>query len=340
MNQYTHLSQQERVGIFGGLKCCCSYGELAKRIGRSKSTISRELKRNSDSKGYYYYPPEAQALAEKRKARHGYKVERIPGLKDYIENKLKACCWSPESIAGRWSLEHPEYKISKEAIYAWIYSPAGVAMNLPKLLPHAKPKRGRIRAKKSKSHIPDRVSVNLRPESANNRSELGHLEGDLIFNSGSQSSNLLTVIDRKSRMVILVKHESKKTDPIIQSVVMAAHKLGAKTVTFDNGSEFTNHKKLADEMGVEIFFCRPGAPWEKGSVENKNRQIRRFLPFNKKADTITQDEADKVASILNNTPRKNLGFKTSLEVHNEIDPFANLSESRVKMASTATKAIS
>ena len=113
-------------------------------------------------------------------AKHGFKVDRIDGLKVYVIEKLKKY-WSPIAIAGRWTLEHPTNKITKEAIYAWIYGPEGKALGMPKLLPRAKPKRGLVRAKKSKNHIPDRVPLKARSDNANARSELGHLEGDLIF---------------------------------------------------------------------------------------------------------------------------------------------------------------
>lgn len=337
MDKYTQLSLQERVAIFDGLKKLYSRGKIASLIGRATSTISREIRRNSDGKGYYYYPPEAQARSQKRKARHGFKVDRIDGLKAYIIEKLKKY-WSPIAIAGRWSLEHPAKKITKEAIYSWIYGPEGKALGLPKLLPRAKPKRGMVRAKKNKSHIPNRVALDSRPDSANERSELGHLEGDLVFHKGSQSSNILTVVDRKSRMVVLVKNGSKKTNVVMKSVEEGARVLKAKTVTFDNGSEFTEHKKLTDLHGIKTYFCRPGAPWEKGTVENTNKMIRRFLPFNLQAASITQEVVDEVAAILNNTPRKILGFRTPREVHEGINPTREIRRSRVKLAAPAMEA--
>jgi len=336
MEKYTQLSLRERGSIFEGLKGGQSRGQIAALMGRHKSTVGREIKRNSDNSGCYYYPPDAQALTEKRKARHGYKVERISGLKEYVQEKLKEY-WSPIAIAGRWSLEHPGDTITKEAIYAWIYSPEGRKLGLPKLLPNAKPKRGRIRAKKPKSHIPNRVSVHVRPEVINSRSELGHMEGDLMFNSGSQSSNILTLIDRKSRLVILTKNESKKSDIVVEAVATKAKKIGAKSVTFDNGLEFSSHTKLIERHGIETYFCDKGAPWQKGSVENMNKQIRKFLPFKFKADEVTQEIADDVAFILNNTPRKILGFKTPLEAHGLQNQ--KIRGSRMKMASPAMEAI-
>jgi IS30 family transposase len=253
-----------------------------------------------------------------------------------VQEKLKEY-WSPVAIAGRWSLEHPNNTITKEAIYSWIYGPTGRALGLPKLLPNAKPKRGRIRAKKSKSHIPDRVSIHVRPEAINSRSELGHMEGDLMFNSGSQTSNILTLVDRQSRLVMMIKNESKKTAVVIAATAREVQKLGAKSITFDNGSEFSSHRKLNEQQGIETYFCDPGAPWQKGSVENMNKQIRRFLPFKRHANEVTQKIADHVASILNNIPRKILGFKTPLEAHGLQNQ--EIRGSRMKMASPAMEAI-
>jgi transposase, IS30 family len=135
------------------------------------------------------------------KAKHGFKVARNKRLKEYTIEYLHNFC-SLIAIAGR--------KITSKAIYAWIYGAEGIEFSLPKLLPRAKHKRGKVRAQKSKSHIPNRVSIHNRPENITQRDELGHLEGDLVFNKGSQSSNVLTIIDRKSRYVMLTKNESKR----------------------------------------------------------------------------------------------------------------------------------
>lgn len=337
MEKYTQLSLQERVAIFEGLKGGRSRNMIALSMGRDKSTISREIRRNCDSNGYYYYPSEAQVRTHKRKAKHGFKVCRIVGMKGYVIEKLNEY-WAPTAIAGRWSLTHPDEKITKEAIYAFIYGQEGKQLGLAKLLPQAKPKRGLVRARKAKSHIPNRVPLENRPKGAHMRSELGHLEGDLFFNTGSQSSNVLTLVDRKSRLVRLVKNSSKKSDLVVNSVSQVAQELEAKTITFDNGSEFSSHTKLREQGDIMTYFCEPGAPWQKGSVENMNKQIRRFLPFKFNASDITQETVDMVADILNNIPREVLGFRTPYEVHGNIDLEIVKRKSRVKMATPAMEA--
>jgi len=337
MGKYTQISLQERVHIFNGLCRGMSYKDIAKSLGRDRATVSRECSRNSKN-GYYCYPQEAQKLADNRKAKHGYKVNRIGGLKDYIVAKLKGY-WSPIAIAGRWSMEHPNETITPEALYAWIYGKEGVSLGLPKLLPRAKSKRGKVHARKSKDKIPYRVPISRRPESINNRDELGHLEGDLVFNKGSQSSNVLTLVDRKSRYIMLTKNESKKTDVVIKATMIHIEEHGAASITFDNGTEFTDHQKIIDQFSIPTYFCDPGAPYQKGSVENTNKALRRFMPYELSVLEITQEKLDQIADSMNNTPRKILEFRTPFEVQNCIDPFSKRCVSRVKQARPALEVV-
>jgi len=336
MQEYTQISLEEREEIFKGLCEGKSQVSIAASLGRHKSSISREVKRNSDHIGYLY-PRQAQERTDKRKAKHGYKVNRIDCLKDYIIAKLQVH-WSPIAIAGRWNLERFGKTITHESLYEWIYSKEGRMLGLPKLLPRAKPKRGYGRPKKVKSKIPFRVSISSRPESINRRKELGHLEGDLIFNKGSKTANVLTLLDRKSRYVMLIKNKSKKSEVIIDAILSSAEKHGAASVTFDNGMEFTNHQKIIDRLSIPTYFCDPGAPWQKGSVENMNRLLRRFIPFDLETHDITQEYLNLVADILNNTPRAILGFRTPAEAQKNIDLKNVLNESRVKLAGPAMEA--
>jgi IS30 family transposase len=337
MEKYTQITLQERVKIFNGLCAGMSRGSIAANLGRDRSSIGREISRNSDRNGYLY-PQRAQERTDKRKAKHGYMVNRIPGLKEYVVAKLYEY-WSPIAIAGRWSLENPSQSITKESLYAWIYSKEGRMLGLPKLLPRGKPKRGYVRARKSKAPIPFRVSIKKRPESINQRQELGHVEADLMFNRGSQSANVLTMVDRKSRFVGLVKNESKKSKIVIDGIIDWSEKHGVNSVTCDNGTEFSEHVQITDKLSIPVYFCAPGAPWQKGAVENMNKMLRRFLPFPLNAHEIAQEKLDWVADILNNTPRAILGFLTPLEVHQNVDKAQVKRKSRVKTARPAAEVI-
>jgi IS30 family transposase len=311
MKQYTQLKPNERALIFEFTKAGWGNNMIASALGRNKSTISRERKRNSDEIGYLY-PTEAQSATNARKARYGPKVSRNPKLEEYVIDKLHEF-WAPDAIAGRWSKERPDQSITTEAVYTFIYSERARKLELWKLLPRKKRKRGMVRKPYKTISILNRVSIDQRPKYIERRKEPGHFEGDLFFNTGSMSANVLNLVDRKSRMTMLFKNDSKLSEPIIDRI---GHAIGAiaKSVTFDNGKEFAMHKRLQETHGIRTYFCDPGSPWQKGSVENLNGALRRYLPFKVPAHTITQDLLNEVANIINNIPRRSLKFLTPVEV--------------------------
>lgn len=310
MNKYTQLTLNERNKIYEGVKMGKGIRHIAKELERAPSTVSREIRRHSDHIGYLY-PRDGHAQAFSRKARYGSKIDRVPGLRGYIIEKLHLF-WSPVAIAGRWSKEQPPFSITPETIYRFIYSKENLQLKLWEILPRRKRKRGIKRKRRSICTIEQRVSINERPNHIAQRDEPGHFEADLFFNKGNMSANSLTLVERKSRMILLVKHNSKKSDPIIGSVGRSVGSF-AKSVTFDNGKEFAMHYKL-NPNGIKTFFCDPGKPWQKGSVEHANGLLRRFVPFKLPAYLIKQNTLDRVAGIINNIPRKSLGFLTPLEV--------------------------
>jgi transposase, IS30 family len=310
MKQYTQLKSNERALIFEFTKAGWGNNRIAAAIGRDKSTVSRERERNGDMIGYLY-PTEAQAITNARKARHGPKVARHPELKKYVIDKLHAC-WAPDAIAGRWSKEHPEQSITTEAVYAFIYGKHARVLGLWKLLPRKKPKRGMVRRINKNVRIQHRISIDRRPKYIERRKEAGHLEADLFFNAGSLSANVLNIVDRRSRVTFLVKNDSKFSEPIIDRLSRSVGSF-AKSITFDNGTEFAMHYRL-QETGIQTYFCDPGSPWQKGSVENSNGALRRYLPFKVPANSITQEILNKVADIINNIPRRSLKFLTPAEV--------------------------
>ncbi len=178
------------------------------------------------------------------------------------------------------------------------------------MLPRAKPKRGFSRRKQNKSKIPVRIGIKERPEEIDNRSSVGHFEADLIFNKGSMSANVLTAIDRKSRYALMIKNKSKQSVEVIEGLKKKALDYDIKSITFDNGSEFTQHHVL----GVDTYFCDPGKPWQKGSVEHLNWMVRYRIPFETDPAEIDEDLLDAVAYDLNHMPRESLGFQTLCEV--------------------------
>ena len=312
MRKFTQIVYNERDKIYRGLCEGKSQRKIAKIIGKNVSNISREIKRNSDHIGYLY-PGKAHEKTIQRKNRNKPKISKNENLKTYVIGKLKKR-WSPKVIAGRYKMENPGQKISAETIYTWIYSDEGEALGLKKLLVRAHKKRG-LKRRIPKSKIKNRISIHERPEVINTRDQAGHFECDLIFNSGSQSKNICTLIDRVTRQSILIKNESKHTTTVIDAIVYHIKKYRPKivSITFDNGSEFAGHERL-HEFGIKTYFCDPGAPWQKGSIEHLNGMIRRFVPFDMPSHSITDDLVKYVNREINNMPRAILGFKTPIEV--------------------------
>jgi IS30 family transposase len=287
--------------------------QIAKDIGRDKSTISREIGRNSDQWGYLY-PGMAHQASLDRKNKNIGKFQKHYDMKAFVIKMLQEK-WSPKTISDEWSVMHNDKKIGHEAIYQWIYSREGRQLKMHKFLIRAHKKRGLKRKAKKASKIKNRISVHDRPEVINNRSETGHLEADLIFNKGSMSQNVCTLIDRVTRRAILIKNKSKHSDIVIDGIIQEIKQLGlnVKSITFDNGSEFAKHTKL-NEMGIDTYFCDPGSPWQKGAIEHLNGMLRRYLPFKMLATQITNDMVQQANKKINNMPRAILGYKTPLEV--------------------------
>jgi IS30 family transposase len=319
METFSHLSYQDRLKIYSPLCQGASNRSIAKLIGRHHSTIAREIKRNQDDIGYLR-PKDAHRLAEDRKHQKRVpKIEKVSGLQETMIQNLHDG-WTPKVIAGKWNMQQTNNKetITAESIYRYCYSKKGQSLGLVQLLPRSKPKRGMHRKQQSnKIGIPDRTSISKRSEHINNRDEAGHLEADLLFYSQSQSANALSVIDRTTRYVSLVKNESKRSEEVVAGldrVVEIDYAGNAKTITFDNGKEFVLHCKVKAKYQIQTYFCHPGAPWEKGSIERCNGQTRRFIPFKEIASDVTQERLDELAAKLNHTPREILGFFTPCEL--------------------------
>lgn len=308
MEKYTHLSYQELCIFDNRLLMRESLRKIAVFLGRAVSTLSRNLKKNG---GAFRYNPEIAHEAQKIRGRRLSKIERCQELKNYIVEKLMAG-WAPAVIAARWNMLGKPVKISLETIYKWIYSYESKNLKLYEFLPRRRHKRG-IRRQRLSKQIIGKTPLEQRPEAANIRKEIGHCEADLVFWQGSQSLNALTVIDRTTRYAVIVKNQSKHADIIERALCIEAKRrlpFNLLSSTFDNGTEFGNHKNY----GFPTFFCKPHSPWEKGSIEQFNGMLRRWLPFGKSLKTVTQEELDEIALMINNIPRKSLGFLSPIEL--------------------------
>jgi IS30 family transposase len=310
---YTQLSREERDQLYRLHADGIAGAEIARLLGRSKSTISRELRRNV--REGLYLPDTAGILARERRWR-GSKIERDEALRGYITSKIAMAGWSPGRLAGKMKRDGAAFYACAETIYRFIYSPAGAEHSLYPHLFKAKPRRTRKQGRKPrKTPIPNRVPIQQRPEVANNRSEIGHWEGDLVQYQ-QQRENLLTLQDRKSRLILIAKNPSKHkegTHRMIRSRLKLFPQNLRKSITFDNGGEFADHEKL-HRLGTKTFFCDPYASWQKGGLEHANGRIRRFLPKNTRLDQISHAEIDRIQRLINNMPMKCLDYQTPQEV--------------------------
>ena len=318
-----HLTLIERVKIQVYRKEKKSLTEISKELGRSVSTISRELKRNSTARGY-----DAQrahkAYAQRREAcRPPQKLDHKP-LRDYVIEKIRDEEWTPEEVANRLPLEWPDdlrMRVSHEAIYQAIYTQDSLRF-LIACLPQARPKRRKRGQGKTRRGpaIPNRVGIEQRPEEVDTRDTHGHWEGDTIVGKNNDGY-IVTLVERRSRLLHGVKTQTKKADEVAPAIIETLLDRPAswlKTITFDNGTEFANHAHITDQLGPKIYFADPYSAYQRGTNENTNGLIRRYLPKGTSFADLTQRQLDYIVRKLNNRPRKCLGYRTPNEVFQEI----------------------
>jgi IS30 family transposase len=311
--EYTHFTGKDRENLYIWKKEGVAVSEMARRLGKDKSSIFRELSRNSGRK-VGYLPDRAHDRALKRRTNRIKKLDKNPKLKSYVITKLNDG-WSPEMISGRAKYEGIPVVASSETIYQFVYSKEGNKLGLFRLLRNKKSKRGKLHSRKTRGVILDRVSIHDRPITIEDRQEFGHFEGDLVINKTSMSRNVSVILERKTRFVQLNKNESKKSTNVMQVIFNTMALLPAaarKSITFDNGKEFAKHSVLRI-MKTETYFCDAYASWQKGGVENVNRILRWFLPKSMPLRDLTEDQLDRLETKINNLPRKCLGFRSAAE---------------------------
>jgi transposase, IS30 family len=324
--RYDQLTDAERKAIGRLHAAGQSRSQIAKVLCRHKSTIGRELCRNSLPSRHWpagrYDAGRAIALTARRRRRgRGHKMARQPALRDRIRDFL-AMGWSPEQIAGRLALEHGRTIISHESIYRFVYHRTAQKDYWNRLLPRRKHRRGRPgRRGASPVHfIPQRVAIAERPAAANDRAEAGHWEADLmLFRTPSQA--VLVVHERLSRVIRILRQPSKAAAPVLSNLAALCRRLPKalrRSITFDNGSEFALHNKLAARFRLKTYFCDPHSPWQKGGIENAIGRLRRSLPRRSDLTTIMQGHLDELTNRYNRTPRKCLDFRTPEEVFRKL----------------------
>ena len=328
MSNHTKLSQTERSLLARWKEEGLSNKECARRLVRHPSTIGRELKRNRFEKNLLgeiiYEPLHAQWKTEERKQR-AWRAKHPLKNKDvyaFVREKLHDG-WSPEQIAGRLRLLHPDdkhWQITHETIYQFIYHQDNKEDELWEYLRRKQKKRRKQKGRKvHRARIPDRVSIHQRPEAINQRLEFGHWEGDSLIGRRRQNGlhtayERLTSFTRFEKMVSLKARASYQAQARIYDPLPEKAR---KSTTLDNGSEHVLHFKLKKRLGIQTYFADPYSAWQRGGNENANLWIRYYFPKGTDFSKITDEELKDVEWELNNRPRKRLGFKTPMEVFAE-----------------------
>ncbi len=307
MKHYTQLTQEERYQIIDALmKAGHSLSEIARILGRSKSTISREVRRNKGLRGYR--PKQAHRLAlERRRAKCS---PRIPEETwQWVERLLRED-WSPEQIS-RWLAREKRCRVSHERIYQHILQDKRSGGDLYTHLRCQKPRRKRYGAYDRRGRIPNQKSIEERPAIVERRSRISDWELDTIIGKGHLGV-LVSVVERKSRLTLLAKVPDKTAQSVRQAILDLLGSLEDQvhTLTADNGKEFAHHEAIAQALSAEFYFAHPYASWERGLNENTNGLVRQYFPKDRDFSTITDEEVRMVMDKLNNRPRKCLGTKT------------------------------
>lgn len=314
------LSLEEREEISRGVVAERSIRLIAASLNRSPSTISREIHRNGGR--LCYRASKADQAAWDRACRpKTCKLVANRALARIVAKQLQLE-WSPEQIAGWLKRTYPDdesYQVSHETIYRSLFIQARGALK-KELLQHLRRtrvmRRSRHHTQKTVDHgrITDTVSISERPASVEDRAVPGHWEGDLI--SGSGNSHIATLVERHSRFVMLAKINGKDTQTVINALIKQAHKLPRelyKSLTWDRGKEMADHKRFTLTTDINVYFCDPHKPWQRGSNENTNGLLRQYFPKGTDLSTHSQAKLNAVAKRLNGRPRKTLDYETPAE---------------------------
>ena len=310
----------EREEISRGVVAGQSLRSIAVSLGRAASTVSREINRNGGRRVYRASKAEQCAWDRAHRPKTCKLVENRT-LARIVATKLKQR-WSPEQIAGWLKYTYADdenHQVSHETIYKSLFIQARGALK-KELLQHLRKTRAmrRSRHKSLKGgglgQITGAVSIRERPASVEDRALPGHWEGDLII--GSNNSQIATLVERHTRYVMLVRVKSKDTETVIDALIKHAHKLPRelyKSLTWDRGKEMADHKRFSLDTNINVYFCDPQSPWQRGSNENTNGLLRQYFPKGMDLSNVNQNRLNAVARQLNERPRKTLEYRTPAE---------------------------
>lgn len=318
LDRQGHLSLDEREAIRVGLVLEQSMRSIAKQLGRAPSTVSREIKRNGGCQAYRAADAQRRADSEARRPKPLW-CESNPDLWWLVQQCLRAW-WSPEQISARLKevfAERPEMWVSTETIYKSIYvqGRGELRRQLAQCLRSGRARRVPHKpATQARANRPIKAMVNIseRPAEVEDRAVPGHWEGDLILGKDGKSA-VATLVERQTRWVMLVKIDSKDAAHVAERLSAAVLRLPEAlrgSITWDQGSEMADHLSFSMNTGIDVYFCDPHAPWQRGTNENTNGLLRQYMPKGTDLSVHTQADLDAMAHSLNGRPRKTLGYMT------------------------------
>lgn len=309
------LTLADREEISRGLAAGLSYREIGRRLNRPASTISREIGRNGGADSYRANRADELAWDRARRPKHCVLATNA-ALRQLVAQRLVQR-WSPEQIAAWLKLEFPaeeSLRVSHETIYRSLFIQARGALKkelCAHLRTHRKMRRSKALVVAPRGGIVDAVSIRERPAEVEDRAIPGHWEGDLV--SGSNNSHVATLVERRTRFVMLVKVKGRDTASVVSALsrqVQSLPKELRKSLTWDRGTEMASHKDFTVATDVQVYFCDPQSPWQRGSNENTNGLLRQYLPHGTDLSVHSQAALNKIALSLNQRPRETLGFRT------------------------------
>lgn len=318
-----HITEKQRYEISALLQAGKSKSYIAKRLNVHKATISRETARNCDKRSGKYEPDLAHRKSAERMSSRRHAVKLTDSMKERIDSLLLEG-WSPEQIHGRLTADG-EDMVSHETIYKYVYEDKRLKHKGKQLSKHLR-RKGRKYASRgnqyrSRGVIAGRVDIEQRPAIADRKERFGDLEGDTIIGKNHKGA-ILTIIDRRTGFLWMSKLSGKEASPLATKTVemLASIKGIIHTLTVDNGKEFAKHADFAGQLEIDVYFAHPYHSWERGANENTNGLIRQYIPKGSDFSEVSDDYIAEVQRILNNRPRKRLGFRTPLEVARELHP--------------------
>lgn len=310
--KYAHLNTREREIIALKLNEGASIRCIAKALERSASSVLREIKRNSE---LGFYSADAARLAAENRAKNSRNAKTIPAkIWSYVVEKIKQK-FSPEQISG---LLKKNFKItlSYSAIYRYLHVDKALSGKLYKHLRGAKKRRKKYgSALDGRGKIPNRIDISERPKSVETRAEFGHWEGDTVIGAHHLGA-VVTLVERKTGYAIIAKVNNRKAWAVSQACIdaLVALKMSVKSITFDNGKEFTQHQKISQAIDSKVYFSKPHSPWQRGCNENFNGLLRQYLPKKMSFASVTQQQLNEIMNEINNRPRKRLEYASPAEL--------------------------